>query len=111
MGKADKYKILYEDDKDNLDLLFSNIDDPNQTMDSIINYIMSNQGQFGKCDNWDEFIETVQEHCEAGNKGDKEITVSSWRKFKRIVNKYIKNGSSQNLFARGLKQNANEVRL
>lgn len=111
LGKADKYKFLYEDDKDNLDLLFSNIDDPNQTMDSIINYIMSNQGQFGKCDNWDEFIETVQEYCVAGNKGDKEITVSSWRKFKRIVNKYIKNGSSQNLFARRLKQNSNEVRL
>ena len=111
LGKADKYKFLYEDDKDNLDLLFSNIDDPNQTMDSIINYIMSNQGQFGKCDNWDEFIETVQDHCEAGGKGDKEITVSSWRKFKRIVNKYIKNGSSQNLFARGLKKNSNEIRL
>ena len=45
-NKAKKYKFTYEQDKENLDLLFSNIDDPNQTMDSIINYIMSGQDNF-----------------------------------------------------------------
>lgn len=38
-GKAHLYKYSYEEDKDNLDLMFASMDDPQQTMDSIINYI------------------------------------------------------------------------
>lgn len=33
-------------DKENLDLMFANIDDSTQTMESIISYIMSGQGRF-----------------------------------------------------------------
>ena len=85
-NKAEKYKFIYEQDKENLDLLFSNIDDPNQTMDSIINCIMSGQDGFNNCQSWEDFLEHFQSKCEAGsNNRDKEITVSSWRKFKRIV--------------------------
>lgn len=105
LDKAFKYQFTYQKDKDNLDLLFSNIDDPNQTMDSIINYIMSNQGGFGDCTCWEDFKEKVQEKCEAGCKGDKEITISSWRKFKRIINKYVHNGASSKLFG-----NRNEIK-
>jgi len=36
-NRAYKYKYIYEYDKDSLELLFSNIDDPTGTMDSIIN--------------------------------------------------------------------------
>lgn len=43
-GKAHLYKYSYEEDKDNLDLMFASMDDPQQTMDSILNYIISNQG-------------------------------------------------------------------
>ena len=39
--KAFEYKFDYNKDKQNLDMMFSNIDDPNQTIDSIINYIIS----------------------------------------------------------------------
>lgn len=110
--KAKKYKFIYEQDKENLDLLFSNIDDPNQTMDSIINYIMSGQGNFNNCESWDDFFERVDQKCQAGDKsGDKEITISSWRKFKRIIYKYIKNGASSNLFARRTVTEDNELRL
>lgn len=91
LNKAYKYKYIFESDKDNLDLLFSNIDDPTQTMDSIINYIISEQGNFGNIRNWEAFRNEVDEHCKAGTSKDKEITVSSWRKFKRIVNKSTKN--------------------
>lgn len=42
--KAKKYKYIYKYDKDNLDLMFANIDDSTQTMESIISYIMSGQG-------------------------------------------------------------------
>ena len=40
------YKYDYEDDKDNLDLMFASLDDPNQTIDSILNYIISKQRKF-----------------------------------------------------------------
>lgn len=88
-GKAHLYKYSYEDDKDNLDLMFASMDDPQQTMDSIINYIITNQGGFGGLDGWDDFLDEVQKHCKAGAGGDKEITVASWRKFNRIIRKSI----------------------
>ena len=65
------------------------MDDPQQTMDSIINYIITNQGGFGGLDGWDDFLDEVQKHCKAGAGGDKEITVASWRKFNRIIRKSI----------------------
>lgn len=72
--------------------MFSNIDDSTQTMDSIINYIINNQGGFGSITDWKSFIEKLEERCEAGNSNyDKEIPVLSWRKFTRMVKKSIKN--------------------
>lgn len=40
-GQAAQYKYLFEnaEDKETLDLLFANVDDPNDTIESIINYI------------------------------------------------------------------------
>lgn len=106
-GKAKLYKYEYEDDKDNLDLMFSSMDDANQTMDSILNYIITNQGGFGNLDNWEEFLEEVQEKCQAGKKGDNEITVASWRKFYRIVRKTIYNNE---IFG-NVRDNQEETRL
>ncbi len=108
MDKAYKYKYIFELDKDNLDLLFSNVDDPTQTMDSIINYIISEQGNFGNIRNWEQFRNEVDEHCKPGSSKDKEITVSSWRKFKRIVNKSTKNNP---IFAPRASEQDKEVRM
>lgn len=92
LSKAFSYKYTYDYDKENLDLLFANIDDPTQTMDSIINYIISKQGNFGTIEEWDSFKNEVNEYCKAGgSRNDKEITVSSWRKFKRVINKSLSN--------------------
>lgn len=91
LKKAHLYKFSYEEDKENLDLLFASMDDPQQTMDSIINYIITNQGSFGGLDGWDDFLDEVQKYCKAGSGGDKEITVNSWRKFNRIIRKSINN--------------------
>jgi DNA helicase HerA-like ATPase len=91
LNKAFLYKYSYEDDKDNLDLMFASLDDSTQSMDSILNYIISNQGGFGNFDDWDDFLEEVQSKCKAGAIGDKEITVGSWRKFNRIIRKSIYN--------------------
>jgi hypothetical protein len=106
--KIQYYKYIYEDDKDNLDLLFSNVDDTSQTMDSIINYIVSAQGNFGNIKTWRDFNVELDEYCKAGNnKPDKEISVSSWRKFKRIINKSLKNP----LFANRSSTENNETRI
>lgn len=91
LERAILYKYTYEDDKDNLDLMFANLDDSTQTIDSILNYIISEQGNFGKLTNWNEFLDEVQAKCQAkANNPDKEITVASWRKFNRIIRKTIK---------------------
>lgn len=108
LDKAYKYKYIFEKDKDNLDLLFSNVDDPTQTMDSIINYIISEQGNFGNIRNWGQFRNEIDEHCKPGSSKDKEITVSSWRKFKRIVNKSTKNNP---IFASRASEQDREVRI
>lgn len=92
LNKAFLYKYIFEDDKESIDLLFSNIDDPNQTMESIVNYIVTGQGGFGNISNWTDLLKEVKLHTEAGKTGkDKEITVLSWRKFYRLFRKTIEN--------------------
>ena len=107
--KAKKYKYIYQYDKENLDLMFANIDDSTQTMDSIITYIMSGQGKFGQIGDWQEFLSAVKEKCQSdGSKNDKEIPVASWRKFYRIINKSI---SDNKIFAREIVEANGETRI
>lgn len=106
--KAKKFKYVYEYDKENLDLMFANIDDSTQTMESIISYIMSGQGQFGSIKDWQSFLEAVKEKCAGGNNLDKEIPVASWRKFYRIINKSI---TDNKMFARDIREDDNETRI
>ncbi len=106
-GKAHMYKYEYKHDKENLDLMFSNIDDPGQTMDSILNYIISGQGKFGSLDSWDDFLKEVNECSTAGGHGSKEISVLSWRKFERIVRKSIRGNK---LFG-SIKDEGREIRM
>lgn len=107
--KAKKFKYIYKYDKDNLDLMFSNIDDSTQTMESIISYIMSGQGKFNQVGDWQEFLEAVKEKCSTETYGkDKEIPVTSWRKFYRIINKSI---SDNKIFAREAIEEDGETRI
>ncbi|MDR2572058.1 MAG: hypothetical protein LBD23_17405 [Oscillospiraceae bacterium] len=52
LKKAKQYVFNYTEDKDNLDLFFSNIDDSNQTMDAIQEYIIDGQGGFDAVNDW-----------------------------------------------------------
>lgn len=108
VNKAFKYKYVFEDDKFSLELLFSNIEDSSGTMESIINFILTEQGGFGEVVSWSQFINKVGEFTKAGRSGgDKEISVMSWRKFKRVVTKALNNS----IFSQRVVPEKNEIRL
>ncbi len=58
--KAFQYKYLFDEDKENMDFLFANIDDPQETMDSIINYIISGQDEFANIQTWEALSEELE---------------------------------------------------
>jgi DNA helicase HerA-like ATPase len=106
--QAKKFKFTFNEDNESLDLLFSNIDDPNQTIESIINYIISKQPPFNNVDSWDGMLREVHSMGEKGGCGNKEISVMSWRKFKRIVRKSIE---TDKMFNDSVEASKGEVRL
>lgn len=109
--KAFMYRYTYECDKDNLDLMFSSIEDPTQSMDAILNYIITNQGEFRDITTWNDFLDEIQKNCEAGrtSRGNsKEITVASWRKFNKIIKKSI---YDNDMFANKIVSEKKQTRL
>jgi len=103
------FKYEYESDKRNLDLMFSNIDDPTETMESVLDFIINEQGNFGNLKSWNDFLKEIDEYCKPGNeKRDKEIRVQSWNKFKRIIKKSIYNNP---LFGSRVEDDSTETRL
>lgn len=101
-GRLHKFKYSYEEDRESIEMLFADIDDPQQTMEAIISKIIDdNDPDFGRgqvC-TWNDFREKVDELSQrsqsqgrgAGRSSSNEISVLSWRKFKRIINKATKN--------------------
>lgn len=112
-GKACQYKYLFETDEDKecLDLLFANVDDPNYTIESIIDFILSNGGKFHNVDNWDAFRQALYEQTQSvkTSGGTKEITVQSWRKFYRLFNKSFQ--KCRQMFTEKLGNDKKSVRL
>jgi len=103
-GTAAQYKYLFEttEEKECLDLLFANVDDPNDTIESIINYIIAGSGRFNGVDSWSDFQRALSEQANPSEKATsgKEISVMSWRRFYRLFNKcYQKN---KQMFTNGL---------
>jgi len=109
MKKAFKYKYIYENDKTKLEMMFSNIDDSSQTMESILTFISNDQGKFNNIRYWNEFLEILKEYCQKGATSDKEISVQSWRKFNRIVKTAI--NSNKSIFANRTDENQSEIRI
>ena len=103
-----RYKYTFEDDLDSLDLLFANIDDTSGTMESACNYIQSRQGEFVSIRDWTALDEKIADYGKANSsRTDKEITVSSWRKFRRVIAKSLKNP----IFSNRVVEAKGEVRL
>jgi len=98
-GKLQKFKYVYKDDKESIEMMFANVEDPNQTMEAIVSKIIDERDpDFGKLSDWSDFLDTVSENSQKGSgtlKGN-EISVLSWRKFKRIVNKSLKDDMFSN---------------
>ncbi|MFA5540591.1 MAG: ATP-binding protein [Bacteroidales bacterium] len=109
-NKAFQYKYVFEEDKNSLDLLFANIDDPNQTMESIVSTIISGDSQFSGIKDWTTLKDEVQSRQAKGDTGkDKTISVLSWRKFYRLLNKTLTRNSE--LFSNSINESNKEVRL
>lgn len=108
-GQLKKFKYIYADDKENIEMMFADIDDPAQTMESIISKIIDKDDRdFGNLDTWDEFMEQVAEKAQKGSASDKgDISVLSWRKFKRVVRKAIQD----DMFAKRVDPSKDECRL
>jgi DNA helicase HerA-like ATPase len=91
--------------------MFSNIDDTSQTMESIISKIIDDADpDFGGLSTWDEFLEKVSDNAKKGSgsqKSGNDISVLSWKKFKRIIRKAIQD----EMFANRVVPEKNECRL
>jgi DNA helicase HerA-like ATPase len=106
--KGFRYKYSFDKDLDSLDLLFANIEDSTGTMESACHYIQSRQGGFARIRDWDELENEISEYGKANSgRTDKDITVQSWRKFKRIISKSLKNS----MFGNRVVPERSEVRL
>lgn len=90
-NQAFNYVYTYQHDFSNLEMMFSNIDDPNFTIEAILNYIQS-ENEFNGLSDWKKFQSLVKDKCESGSSGtkNKEIPVQSWRKFSRLIGNSIK---------------------
>jgi uncharacterized protein len=109
LKKAFQYKYTFEQDKEKIDMLFANIDDPNGTMESIVAHICSPNSEFSKKSTWNDFKELLGEYKQKGDTGkDKEISVLSWRKFNRHFNRILEKST---IFHDNLNESKGEVRL
>ena len=108
-GKAKKYKFIYENCIEKIDLLLANEDDSTGTLESCVNYIINRQDPFNAVDSWTTLRDKIDECTKTEANGGKknEIQVTSWRKFKRCVNKAIQNP----LFGTNLNDSTAEVDL
>ena len=107
--KLRKFKYVYEDDKESIEMMFANVDDPQQTMESIVSKIIDEDDpDFRNLITWNDCMEKVSEKSQKGSSGKGEdISVLSWRKFKRVFRKAIQD----DMFAQRVESGKHECRL
>lgn len=91
LGIARNYIYTYKEDKDKIDLLLSNVDDPAFTLESIRGELLSNKGDFGQVQDWNTLMDSIERKCGTGQSGTSGITAISWRRFKRHLGNHFKN--------------------
>jgi DNA helicase HerA-like ATPase len=108
-GRLLKFKYTYEDDKESIEMMFADTEDSTGTMESIISKVIDQDDpDFSKLTTWSAFRDKVSEKSVKGG-GDKgeAIMVTSWRKFKRILNKALQD----DMFANRPNKDKAECRL
>lgn len=101
--------IEEEISRDKISLLFSDIDDPNSTMESCIHSLGEIQAE-----NWESFRDEIRGKTGKGQQGNREISVQSWRKFSRLIqtrtshdlfsSKYVGEDRRQKLIIEAIKE-------
>lgn len=88
--QAANFVYTFNHDINKVDMLFANVDDPNWTIESILNYI--DYGDEFKGDlSWGDFKNKLTEFCSKGNSKSKDtsILIQSWQRFRRLINNSI----------------------
>ncbi len=78
-NRAFNYFYDVEIGRQKLALLFSDIDDPNSTMESIVHQLPKIDAE-----SWEAFRQQVESKTAGGKKGE-DISVMSWRRFNRLL--------------------------
>ena len=89
-GQAANFIYTFEHDINKVDMLFANVDDPNYTIESILNYI--DYGPEFKADlSWANFKDVLKDFCSkgSGKKDNSSILIQSWQRFRRLINNSI----------------------
>lgn len=89
-GRAENFIYTFDHDIGKIDMLFTNVEDPNWTIASILGFIESDN-QFDDNLSWKEFKDKLKGFITKGNNGPKDISVQSWRRFHRLINNSINN--------------------
>jgi uncharacterized protein len=106
--RAKRFVFTYEDSRQLIELLLTGQEDNTGTIESILHEIEENP-QFDVHE-WDSFKNEIRNRCEKGSAANKDIQISSWKKFSRLIRKSIKNDIFQpNL--KGSKNIQEEIRL
>lgn len=89
-GQAANFVYTFEHDIDKVDMLFANVDDPNYTIESILNYIDYGPEFRGDL-SWDNFKDKLKDFCSKGSSknNNSSILIQSWQRFRRLINNSI----------------------
>lgn len=89
-NQASNFIYTFEHDVNKVDMLFANVDDPNWTIESILNYIDYGKEFRGDL-NWSDFKDVLKEFCNkgSGKNNDSGILIQSWQRFRRLINNSI----------------------
>ena len=89
-GQAANFIYTFEHDINKVDMLFANVDDPNYTIESILNYIDYGP-EFSGDLSWADFKDVLKEFCSkgTGRNSNTAILIQSWQRFRRLINNSI----------------------
>lgn len=90
INQAANFVYTFEHDISKVDMLFANVDDPNWTIESILNYIDYGQEFRGDL-SWSDFKNVLKEFCSKGSSknNNSSILIQSWQRFRRLINNSI----------------------